>query len=129
MDEINVVSLFEIIKFVLGSGGLIGVIVIVFRFGKVFEKLESMDRKFDAIDKKFDAVEKRFDKIDEKFDKIDQRFNHIDKTLAEHGERLAFLEAANIYTMPVEPVIPNARSSAAAEMWRKRRSKKLEHKN
>ena len=67
--------------------------------------------------------------MDSKFDKIDQRFDKIDATLAEHGERLAFLEAANIYTMPMEPSTPNPRSTAAKEMWKKRRTKKLEKKD
>jgi len=52
---------------------------------------------------------------------------HADVT--EIKERMAFLEAANIYTMPAEPSEPNPRSMAAREMWRRRRQKKLEKKD
>jgi len=67
-------------------------------------------------------------RLDKKFDKIDGRFDRVDNTLKEHGERLAFLEAANIYTMPIEAVVPNARSQAAKERWNRKRLAKVEVK-
>jgi hypothetical protein len=73
-------------------------------------------------------LDKKFDKIDARFDKVDERFDKIDESLKEHGERLAFLEAAGIYTMPMEPSQPNPRSVAAREMWKRRRTKKVEQK-
>ena len=67
--------------------------------------------------------------LDKKFDKIDARFDKVDETLKEHGERLAFLEVAGIYTMPMESSQPNPRSAAAKEMWKRRRAKKITHSN
>jgi hypothetical protein len=43
-------------------------------------------------------------------------------------ERLSFLEAATLYTMPLEPAQLNPRSQAAREMWKKRKQKGLEKK-
>lgn len=72
-------------------------------------------------------LDKKFEKIDNRFDKIEKRFDRLDETLREHGERLSFLEAANIYTMPIEAVPNNPRREAAKEMWRKRKAKKIEN--
>ena len=68
----------------------------------------------------------RFDKIDSRFDRIDRDLKEIRSDITEVKERLAYLEAANIYTMPLDPIIPNPRSQAAKEMWARRRQKKLE---
>ena len=54
---------------------------------------------------------------------IEGRFNKIDGDLMDIKERLAFLEAANIYTMPSEPSQPNNRSLAAIKMHQRRRQK------
>lgn len=67
-------------------------------------------------------------RLDKKFDKIDRRFDRIDETLQQHGERLSFLEASSIYTMPLEAVVPNARSQAAKDRWSRRRIAKSEGK-
>lgn len=91
--------------------------------------VKRLDKKFEKIDERFEKIDRRFEKIDEKFEKVQQRFDRIDLTLADHGERLSFLEAANVYTIPIEPHIPNKRSEIAKEMWRKRRTKKLENKS
>lgn len=43
-------------------------------------------------------------------------------------ERISFLEAATLYTMPIETPQPNPRSAAAREMWQRRKAKRLEKK-
>jgi hypothetical protein len=82
------------------------------------------------------TINKRFDRLDESFDCVDTSLSEICESLigirdhlAEVRERLTFLEAASIYTMPLEPIQPNARSQAAKEVWVRRRQKKLEKKD
>lgn len=100
----------------------------------MLKRFEMIDKKFDKIDTRFEKIDIRFDKIDEKFQKIDERFEknehiieEIKSDITEIKERISFLEATSIYSMPLEPVKPNARSAAAREMWARRRQK-LDHK-
>ena len=66
--------------------------------------------------------------IKEGFEKSDKKMDKIQEDVTDIRERVSFLEAANIYTMPLEPVIPNPRSEAMKQHWQKRRQKKLAHK-
>jgi DNA anti-recombination protein RmuC len=92
--------------------------------------IKRLDKKFDKIDEKFDKIDLRFEKVYDRFEslenKFEQRFNKIDETLKFHGERLAFLEAACLYTMPLEPATSNARSEAAKKRWSAKRLEKQE---
>lgn len=91
-----------------------------------------IEKRFDKIDARFDGVDLRFKdmgkKSEEQFEKIDGRLRKIERDISDVKECMAFLEAANIYTMPMEPSQPNPRSLAAKEMWNRRRQKKLEKK-
>ena len=53
---------------------------------------------------------------------------NIGSDMSDIKERLAFLESAAIYTMPIESPQINPRSQAAREMWKRRKAKKLEKK-
>lgn len=98
----------------------------------MIDRFNGIDRQFDKMDQDIDRrgndVHERFNKIDARFDKVDAKFEKIEADLTELKQGQAFLEAANIYTMPSEPSKPNARSQAARELWRRRRQKKLESK-
>lgn len=59
---------------------------------------------------------------------VNGQFKSIHEDLVEIRERLSFLEASSLYTMPLEPAQLNPRSAAAREMWKKRKAKKLEKK-
>ena len=116
---------------------------------------EKMDDKFDSlsirVDDRFDSLNTR---IDDRFEVIEddiqslsdglgifrsefQQFRQethkelkeVRADLSEVKERMAFLEAANIYTMPIEPVKPNARSQAAIDRWARKKQKKIEKKD
>ena len=62
--------------------------------------------------------------IKESFDNVDKRFDSVNLDLADIKERLSFLEAANIYTMPIETPRPNPKSEAMKLYWMNKRSKK-----
>jgi hypothetical protein len=107
------------------------------KFEKVDDRFVQMDKK---IDDKFDFLDKKIDdkfdfldkKIDNKFDfldkKIDNKFEVVQVALMDIRDRIAYLEATNILTMPSEPIKPNARSQAAMERWKKKRQKAVEAK-
>lgn len=115
MDE----GILEIIKLMIGSGGLIGIALTIYKIGRFAEKFEQFKT---SINENFNEMENRFNKVDKKLDKLEE-------ILKDQGERLAFLEASSIYTLPLEPPQPNVRSAAAREMWKKRRAKKIEQKS
>lgn len=54
---------------------------------------------------------------------VNGKLNKLQDDLTDIKERLSFLEAANIYTMPSEPSAPNNRSLAAIKMHQRRRQK------
>lgn len=61
--------------------------------------------------------------IEFKFGKIDCKLDKLQDDMSDLKERLSFLEAANIYTMPSDPSPPNNRSLAAIKMHQRRRQK------
>lgn len=66
--------------------------------------------------------------IKDEFSRVNLKLDKMDKDIVEIRERVTFLEAANIYTMPIEPIQPNLRSMKAKEIWRRRKQKNIEHK-
>lgn len=95
----------EIIQLLVGSGGLLAFLVVVFKMGKMAKTIESveksitelrsdMDHRFkDAksdmnhrfaelksdMDKRFEAVDRRFEAVEKKFEAVDKRFDTMDK--------------------------------------------------
>ncbi len=70
-------------------------------------------------------IDTRFKDIKSEFKDIKSDITIIRADLVDIKERLSYLEAANIYTMPLEPSVPNIRSLKAKEMWKRRKQKKL----
>lgn len=68
------------------------------------------------------------DDINKQFSEIKTDLKSIKEDVTEIKERLSFLEAANIYTMPSEPSPPNNRSLAAIKMHQRRRERALANK-
>lgn len=75
--------------------------------------------------RRFESLEKS---IKEGFDKNETKISEIHKDIMDIRERLAFLEASNIYTMPIETISPNPRSTAMKQNWVMRRKKQLAKK-
>ena len=61
--------------------------------------------------------------INDNFDAVYVKIDRMQDDISDIKERLSFLEAANIYTMPSEPSQPNSRSLAAIKMHQRRRQK------
>ncbi len=49
-------SILEIIQLIIGSGGALGILLIVFRFGKMAEKMNTISTKLSANDAKIDML-------------------------------------------------------------------------
>lgn len=113
-----------------GMAAIFGLVYATFRNLKsdLKDKFDKIDSRFDKIDLRFEKVDLIIDKVNSRFDQVHAEFKEIRLDLTEIKERMAFLEAANIYTMPLQPSEPNPRSQAAREMWKRRRQKSLETK-
>jgi DNA anti-recombination protein RmuC len=102
---------------------------LVFIYNMFRNARNDINEKFSSISKRFDKIDQQFDKIDARFDTVNRHLVDIRNDITEVKERLSFLEAANIYTMPFEPSEPNPRSQAAREMWKRRKAKRVEKKD
>lgn len=80
---------FEIIQLFIGSGGLIGILIIAFHMGKFSNKIESMDKKIDQLE---NALEKKIHKVEtaisdynkmhqQEFDFLKQETKEMQRTL------------------------------------------------
>lgn len=85
------------------------------------------------IDKNFDEVSNDFDFLGEQSNNIridlSEFRNETHRDITDVKERISFLEAATLYTMPLEASELNPRSAAAREMWQRRKQKRLEKKS
>lgn len=143
-------TLIEIIQLVVGSGGLIGIAFLIFRTGRIVEKIETTNA--DLIEFKED-VKKEFDKTDQKLssfrkevkDDFERSRSDVKSEIASVGgellmvredikrmqvdvsdvkERVAFIEAF-VFFSEFKAESNNSRSEAAKKMWERRKMKKL----
>ena len=100
-------------QFLIGSGGLLGLGYLIFKFGRFTQKFDTFVISTTA----------RFDSIDSRFNSVDIELKGIRKDLHSIDVRLSILEAETIMcnAMPDN----NSRSAAAKEMWKKRKQKQL----
>lgn len=77
---------YEIIKIALGSAGFlgtaIGIGVMIFKTGKIVQRIDTIEKK---VDYGFKKVEERFEKVDERFQKMEEKF---DKKFIELEEKM-----------------------------------------
>jgi hypothetical protein len=81
------------------------------------------------IKDQLNAINRRFEAVDSRFDTVNQYLAENHEHIIDIKERLSFLEAAMIYTVPLEAAQLNPRSAAAREMWKRRKQNKLEKKD
>jgi hypothetical protein len=81
----------DALKLLIGSGGVIGVFLLLFKLGGYFK---SIDERFDMVNKRFDSIDKRFDSVERKIDSlqadvrnIDRRLSHVEGYLAGRSYR------------------------------------------
>ena len=72
----------EIVQLIIGSGGLIGVLILIFRTGRIVEKLDSLDRS--ACEMKLDikCINAKLGTIDIQIAKLETRLE--ERTLRVH---------------------------------------------
>lgn len=86
---------------------------------KMLKHFEHMDVRL-----RFEMISERITDVEEEIKYTHSEVRDCSNGIADIKERLSFLEASAIYTMPMEAAQPNARSEAAKEMWKKRRAAK-----
>lgn len=111
---------------------MIGTVVAALAFIYGLHRNSKKDRKehFKDVKEQFSELrsELRKDISDIRNDHLILSRN-IGSDMSDIKERLAFLESAAIYTMPIESPQINPRSQAAREMWKRRKQKKLDKKD
>lgn len=79
----------DIITFLIRSGFLIGVLVIIVRVGKLVQKIEHMGERIEHLDKKIDNVNKN---LSEKIDATNERLSALEKGQTEMRVQLGRVE-------------------------------------
>jgi hypothetical protein len=104
-------TLYEILSLAIGSGGLIGTIILFFKMGS-----------FTGF------VTERFNRIDESIKELKIEIKECKSEIKQVSERVTFLEAAVLYSSPIVEAEPsNSRSHAAKQMWVKRKARSIEN--
>lgn len=80
----------EAINLLVGSGSLLGVVLIIFRSGKLIQKIENMNDKIDNFNKNLN--ESVSDRMNKRFDKVDERLSALEKGQTELRVQLGKLE-------------------------------------
>jgi len=91
----------EVLHLIFGSGGLAGVLFLIFRTGRIVQKIDHLDKDLHTL-------------------KVD--VNGIKNDVSDIKERVAFIESFAEFRAESN----NPRSEAAKRMWDRRKSKKLE---
>lgn len=105
-------NLAEVIQLIIGSGGLFGVLLLIFRTGRIVERISSIEKSIYGL--KDDIQEVRID------------IKEIRNDISDLRERVAGIEMSTIF-LQVNPN-PPSRSDVAKKMWEKRRAKQVENK-
>lgn len=103
---------FDIIHLILGSGGGIGILIIIFKMGKATQRFNNLENQVKDLAVKMDQG---FTGLNSKIDKVKDEVNAI-------NIRLSILEAETvIFNMIPEP---NRRSEAATRRHAKKREER-----
>jgi len=94
----------EVLHLIFGSGGLAGVLFLIFRTGRIVQKIDHLDKDLHTL-------------------KVD--VNGIKNDVSDIKERVAFIESF-VFFSEFRAESNNPRSEAAKRMWDRRKSKKLE---
>lgn len=63
----------EIVQLILGSGGILGFIILIFRMGRIIEKIGNMSDKIDTISTKIDECNKRLGETNDRLTRLEVR--------------------------------------------------------
>lgn len=76
---------FEIIQLFIGSGGLIGVVLLFFQLGKFAQKIDSMDKRMESLD---ESCKKNFSEIKNDIKEMKHSINAIEVQLGKLETRV-----------------------------------------
>jgi hypothetical protein len=96
----------EILQLVLGSGGFLGIAFVIFRTGRIVEKIGNLDKDLNSL--KTDIKDLKIDIVDIK-------------------ERVSFIESF-VFFSEFQAESNNPRSAGAKKMWERRKMKKVSSK-
>jgi hypothetical protein len=77
----QIMTTFEILQLAIGSGSILGVIVLVFRTGKMVQKFEDFTSKFLIIETKLNSIDTEIKKVNDKLEGQGNRLTAIETTL------------------------------------------------
>lgn len=73
MGGIMEMTAVQLINLLLGSGGLLGLLIVIFRSGKIVQKIESMDKRLDKMDETLHSLDKGQSEIRIQLGKLETR--------------------------------------------------------
>lgn len=100
-------TLNEILQLILGSSGLLGIAFLIFRTGRIVEKIDGLDKSVTGLEASIQEL--RHDVSDIK-------------------ERVSFIESF-VFFSEFKAESNNPRSIAAKKMWERRKMKKVGSKS
>lgn len=79
----------------IGSGGIVGIVVLFFYMGRGFGKLETklgdIDKRFDSIDKKFEMILLEIKEIRKELSNLDIRLSRLEVRVEERMVRVKYV--------------------------------------
>ena len=125
-------TLIEIIQLVVGSGGLIGIAFLIFRMGRIVEKIVTTNADLKELK---EDVKKEFEKVRSDIKSniasvggellmVREDIKRMQVDVSDVKERVAFIEAF-VFFSEFKAESNNSRSEAAKKMWERRKMKKL----
>ena len=114
----------------VAGAGLFLIYIMLWIFARSIKRRNEV--YYDSIRAELNIIVFTIRRIDEAVDDSVTVFGYdiadVKQATDEIKDRMSFLEAATIYTMPIEPSKPNQRSMAARKVHERRRQRKLENK-
>jgi len=83
------ISIIQWAPWLIGSSGLVGIALILFKIGKA---VGAINGRFDVMDQRFDSVDRRFNSIDQRFNSIERQISEIKSDVRSVNDRLTRLE-------------------------------------
>jgi len=112
---------FEVWQMIIGSGGILGIIAgivfLVFRTGRIVEKINTIEIKMNTTDEKLEIFKKE----------IREDIRRLQSDISDIKERVTFMEAFMFFS-EFKAESGNSRSELMKESWKKRKMKQLEAK-
>jgi hypothetical protein len=104
-------TVLEVIQLVLGSGGVVGILLLIYKLGRVIERIEYLGRDIYKVHEEIGATR--------------ATLREVKNEILDVKERVSFIESF-VFFSEIQAESNNPRSDAAKKMWERRKMKKLE---